>query len=74
MIPIYYIKYQTNTVLQVIAIKKSIFLKKKNHLFFLLLYLKLGIKIIKKLNIKVLKEKYEIDSTPDEILETIKKI
>lgn len=34
MIPIYFIKYLTKMVLQVIAIKKSVFFYLKNHLFF----------------------------------------
>jgi hypothetical protein len=54
--------------------KEEYIFKEKKPSFFLLLYLKLGLKLIKLLKLKVLKEKYEIESTPDEILETIKKI
>ena len=58
-------------VLQVIAIKKSIFFCKKPS-FLSLLYLKLCLKLIKLLKLKVLKEKYQIDLTPDELLATLK--
>ena len=42
--------------------------------FLSLLCLKLCLKLIKLLKLKVLKEKYQIDLTPDELLETLKKI
>ena len=40
--------------------------------FLSLLYLKLCLKLIKLLKLKVLKEKYQIDLTPDELLATLK--
>lgn len=51
--------------------EEYIFLSEKPS-FLSLLYLKLCLKLIKLLKLKVLKEKYQIDLTPDELLETLK--